>query len=476
MSLTSALSAANSGLSAAARSAELISTNVANALTEGYGRREIRLAAATVGGGGGVQVLGVDRVVDQVAIGQRRFADAALGQAQQFSSFYQTMEVAIGTPDNPSSLTGRIAQLETSLVSAMASPESDSQLRTAVNSAVELAQALNFASTSVQNARLEADQRIGAEISVLNSSLSAIAEMNDQIGSLSVSGSDVSGLMDQRQKMIDQISQLVPIRELPREYGRVALITTNGTILVDNHAASFNFSATPTIVPEMTVESGGLSGLSLSNAESSAGSAMDAISGGTIFANFVVRDSLSTEVQDQLDGLAQELIERTSQAAVDPTLGGGPGLFTDDNAGFDLANKVGVASRVTVNSRLDEGQGGEAWRLRDGIGATISGPSGNIEIISSILGSLGSESPSFGQNFALAAANFVSEIGVSRNQHNLAEAFASTQVSTFREAEGRYGVDTDQEMQKLLVVEQSYAANAKIIQAIDEMMQSLLRI
>jgi flagellar hook-associated protein 1 len=46
MSITSALANAVSGLTAASRSAELVSNNVSNAMTEGYGRREIVLSGA----------------------------------------------------------------------------------------------------------------------------------------------------------------------------------------------------------------------------------------------------------------------------------------------------------------------------------------------------------------------------------------------------------------------------------------------
>ena len=38
------------------------------------------------------------------------------------------------------------------------------------------------------------------------------------------------------------------------------------------------------------------------------------------------------------------------------------------------------------------------------------------------------------------------------------------------------GVDTDAEMQKLLLIEQAYAANAKVMTAADEMIQLLLQI
>lgn len=40
------------------------------------------------------------------------------------------------------------------------------------------------------------------------------------------------------------------------------------------------------------------------------------------------------------------------------------------------------------------------------------------------------------------------------------------------EAQG--GVDSDQEMQSLLQIEQSYAANAKVMKTVDDMIQRLL--
>ena len=38
------------------------------------------------------------------------------------------------------------------------------------------------------------------------------------------------------------------------------------------------------------------------------------------------------------------------------------------------------------------------------------------------------------------------------------------------------GVDSDFELQRLMLIEQAYAANARMIQTVDEMMQQLLRL
>jgi flagellar hook-associated protein 1 FlgK len=43
-----------------------------------------------------------------------------------------------------------------------------------------------------------------------------------------------------------------------------------------------------------------------------------------------------------------------------------------------------------------------------------------------------------------------------------------------RDQELAGGVDTDREMEMLLEIEQGYAANARIIQSVDEMLKQLL--
>ena len=70
MSISGALSNALSGLSAASRAVSLVSTNIANAMTDGYGRRDIELAARGIGGG-----------VDVVGGGGHRAAGTSCGAA-----------------------------------------------------------------------------------------------------------------------------------------------------------------------------------------------------------------------------------------------------------------------------------------------------------------------------------------------------------------------------------------------------------
>lgn len=475
MSLTGALSNAGSGLAIAARSAELVATNVANALTEGYGRREIQLTTSNLGGDTvGVRVAGVERVVDQVAITQRRLSEAEFSGAESQASFFRSMEALLGTPDQPNSLSALVSTLEAELIEGTATPGSLPQLSSIVSAAQNLTNLINDSAAGVQELREQADYEISENVSFLNNALQNISELNEKIAKRTGTGGDVAGLMDQRQILIDQISPLVPMREIARDNGRVALVTTNGTILLDDNPARFEFVRTHTITPELSIEDGTLSGLTISGAGSSVGSAADAIFGGALSAKFKVRDDLAVQAQTDLDDFARELVERTSDPLVDPTLSGDSGLFTDSDGTFDPLNSVGLASRLNVNSAIVS----EPWRLRDGVGSAVTGSSGDTAILSALSATLSGD-PTFvssGRSVFDNAVDVVSEVGSQRSNFETREAFFGAQVVSFQTAEQSLGVDTDQEMQKLLSIEQAYAANARVIQTIDELMQTLLRL
>ena len=110
MSVTSALAGALSGLSATSRQAEILSSNVANATTPGYARRQVSLGSTVLAGHGqGVQVLGVTRDVDRQLLGERRIAQAGGGDRDARAAFLARVEQALGTPDSAGSLAARLA-------------------------------------------------------------------------------------------------------------------------------------------------------------------------------------------------------------------------------------------------------------------------------------------------------------------------------------------------------------------------------
>jgi flagellar hook-associated protein 1 FlgK len=485
MSISTSLSNALTGLTAASRAAELVSNNVSNAMTEGYGRREIVLGARDLGGSGaGVRVAGVIRDVDAAVVRDRRLADAALGERALRSAFLDRLGALTGTPDDPASVTGRIAAFEAALVDAASRPDSEVRLSNVLDAATALARAMNDLSGGIQAERAAADADIARQVDDLNRSLREVEELNAQILRLGSASRDASALVDQRQRVIDGIAGVVPLREYPRDNGTVALYTATGAALLDGRAATVSFTRTPTITPDMTLASGALSGLAIDGRPVRTDGAFSPIAGGSLAAAFAVRDDLAVTAQSRADGLAREIVTRFQDSGVDPSLApGAAGLFTDGAGPFDPLDEEGLAGRLSVNALADPAQGGALWRLRTGLGAAAPGPVGDAALLTSLASASSALRPP--ASGALPAgstslAGLAGELQSLASRDGLAAetelGFAAVRQETLSALERRGGVDTDQEMQKLLLIEQVYAANARVISAIDDLLARLLEI
>lgn len=480
MSLTSSFSNALSGLSASSRAAQVVSSNIANSLTEGYASRRLELSSQSLAGNGaGVQIEGIFRNVDTGLISDRRVAQAELGNASVLGEFLGELERTIGIPEDAGSLNQEISALEAALIEASSRPDSTPRLNAVLIAANDVTQKFKTVSDDIQSMRMSADHEIGEQVAFLNDSLQKIEELNDHILAQTSSGHDATALMDQRQIMIDKIAEIVPLKEVARDRNTIALFTTGGAVLLDGRAGEFQFTGVSTIVPQMTLESGALSGISLNGYPIDTTAERNSIKGGSLASLFEVRDEVAVQAQTDLDAIARSLVERFSDPAVDNTSVGG--LFTDSGATFNPLNEAALSTRLAVAASVDPSQGGEVWRLRDGIGAVVAGDVGDASKLQAMIDTLRSPLTPASGSFAPSArslndlsADFLSSIGVQRQSRESDVSFAATKTTALQSQEKANGVDSDQEMQKLLLVERSYAANAKVIQSIDQMLDLLM--
>jgi flagellar hook-associated protein 1 len=483
MSITGALSNALSGLTMAGRASELVSSNVANAMTPGYARRELQIGARMLGDQGqGVSVNGVDRVVDRALLSDRRMADAGTGQRSALARYHTGLEAAIGTPGSASSMTARLAALETALIEAASRPDSEARLSNVADASRQVAAGFRSVSDHIQAARSGADKDIGGDVTLLNRTLVQVAEMNVQIRTAITSGRDASTLLDQRQMLVNMVAEIIPIKEIAREHGQIALVTSGGAMVLDGRPAEFGFISVGQITPDMTLASGALSGLTLNGRPMAMNAPPGLLDGGRLAANFAIRDELGTAAQAKLDAVARDLVARLEDPAVDGTrASGAAGLLTDAGAALDPLNEVGLSQRLTMNAAADPELGGALWRLRDGLGAAIPGPPGNAALLSRLQSALtATRQPVSGgfdagvRSFATLTGDLLSSVAQARLSADAELSFARAKSDALTELELQGGVDTDQEMQKLLVIERTYAANAKVVQSVGQLLDLLL--
>ena len=482
MSLSSALHSAVTGLTAVARQAGAVSSNVANSTNGNYGRREVELAARAVGKNvGGVRVLGEVRMVDAGLLADRRTADAQLGAAAVTAQALEWIDTALGLPGEPGALASHVADLEAALTEAASRPDAQIRLDAVVRSAGDLAGGIGRVAGEVQSLRAEADRQIGLGVDRLNDTLARIEQVNRAILREVTAGRQPNGLYDERQKLVDEIADLVPLRQMERPLGQIALYTDTGAILLDGTAARIGFSAFGgPIGPETTLAGGALSGLTLNGIPISTGSG-GPLGGGALSAQFALRDGTLPEVQGGLDALARDLITRfeTAADALPPAERPDVAIFIDGSPPVP-ATDAGLAQRLTLAPAL---LAGESWRLRDGLDAIVQGPPGDARNLALLAGALESRTapPTGGfsgtpRDVSGLAAELQGRIGGARITAEGQLSFARGQNTALRDAQARDGVNTDDEMQKLLLIERAYAANARVIQAVDEMLRELTRI
>jgi flagellar hook-associated protein 1 FlgK len=481
MSITSAFNSAMTGLTAAGRASSVVSENLANAMTPGYAKRSLTLSssATTLG----VKIVGINRNIDPAIQSSRRSTEAELGSAKVQSDFYSKLTGLVGAASDPFSITARLTNFDSSLIESVSRPDSGPRLNDLALQAEALAESISDAAEGLRNARTAAEGSIDNQVDIVNQGLKDVQKLNARIMVSQAGGMNTAALQDQRAQVIDAINEIIPVNMIQRDNGQVALFSEGGAILLDGQAAELSFDRVPDTMPHMTLGNGLLSGIEINGIAIDTGPG-GALKGGTLAAHFEVRDTISVEAQDDLDAMAGDLIQRFQDTSLDTTLGAtDPGLFTDAGNFFDPANTIGISNRLELNEKVSMDGDGETWRLRDGLNAAAVGNAGDASLLQGYADALGSlrtiTSPGLGTTTVSAAtlsANLLSHFSQTGNSADQALSFASASFSAMSQLELAQAVDSDEELQNLMLIEQAYAANAKVMTVVDQLMDTLLRI
>ncbi len=491
MTISNALNNALSGLRANGRLADVTAGNLANALTPGYGRQSVDLAASVTGSQGtGVRVAGVSRALDPELSAARRIADGDLAQRAAAAEGLADLEQALGGLGDGDSLGSRLAEFERTLLQLGETPESAPRQTAAAEAARDLAATFNSAARATLQLRQDTDIAIGRTVAETNTALEDIARLNRQIQVATAAGRETAPLIDERERQIDRVAQALPVREVRRDDGVVELMTRQGIGLVDVRAQRLEFTVTPVYEPGLALGGPGpVSGLTLRGIDVTPfAGGPQRVDGGRLAGLFELRDRITPELESRLDGLAADLASRLGDPAVDPTLASGDaGLFTDGTGAFTLANTTGFASRIALNPAVDPAKGGDPALIRDGLNAAGPGPASNATIIRALADALSEETDA---SLPPAIPGLSGRLSLAGRIDAVVELLATDRVVTEAEVAAlgaardalaveeatELGVDTDQELARLIQIEQAYAANAQVIQTAARMLDELRRI
>lgn len=465
MSLSAALSTAQSILSNTATQTSIISKNIQNLENPNYGRREAQLATNPWG----TQIVNIARSANDVLFRNTITSlAAASGQATLLDGIGQ-IRALMGGNDYEGSPSALIGRFRDSLQLFASQPGNMNAAQDAVAEAVSLADGLRQQSIEVQKLRSETDSEIARQVGELNSLLADFEAANNAVKQVSRAGGDASDALDERDRLLNSISEIVGINTVLRGSNDIAIYTKDGATLFETVPRTVSFTPTAGFDASITGNPILIDGVPVKTGVGGSTSA-----NGSLGALLQIRDSVAPTFQSQLDEMARGLVSAI------------PELFQTSAPGDPQAGVLmpGAALTLRVNPAMNPVVGGDPMLLRDGLGhaANPSRAAGFSELLDSYLATL-TEPMDFdpaaqaGERSGLLdfAAGSVGWLESLRQQADRASETKS--AAYFRSAEALssvVGVNLDEEVSRLLALEQSYKASARLIAAVDEMLNTLL--
>ncbi len=308
-----------SGLNAAQRAFDIIGNNIANAATEGYHRQRLNLTPAytsqigSVMLGGGVDIAGITRMIDGFLQKEMFRQQSSLEQVSQELAMLRTVESSFGELSDGSGLSTALDDFFNALQDLSAHPAETIWQNQAITSAQTMA--AKFKTLGQFLTSLESQISLEAEnvINQVNALTGTIAELNYNINKQEISSGQAHNLKDQRDQCIAELSKLINVETVSREYG-VVDVSTNGIPLVVSTTV-FELEAGIKENLELGITVAGESNYNLD------------IQGGRLGALISLKNDLIAGIHNDLDNLANAIIQQINQYHVQGV--GSEGSFTE---------------------------------------------------------------------------------------------------------------------------------------------------
>jgi flagellar hook-associated protein 1 FlgK len=364
------LGVAYSGLSANQMALNTVSHNIANANTEGFARQRLTLyaqkpdtfpsAPGTIGKG--VAMDNVQQIRDEFLDEKFRGETTKHGEYSALASTYKTLEAIINEPSD-SGITTVMDEFFSALHELNKAPESLTTRALVRQRAIALQEAIGGLSESLEKEQANLDFEIEVVAGQINGYAKQIADLNRTIYSTELNGQSANDLRDQRNLILDKLSELVEVNYYEDSLGRFYVDVTGRSLV--NHVTYDELELT-----ERTSRNNPYDIDRLNDLEWKSGSTFN-ITGGKLKALLDMRDNIDGEQKgipyyiDKLNEFADTFVtelNRVHKSGYDLNGETGNNFFTINNmttaeyenflltSGFEGVAGIDVSSQVTAGT------------------------------------------------------------------------------------------------------------------------------
>lgn len=439
------LSIARSGALAARIGLDVTAQNIANASTEGYVRRSAQMAEVASTGGAyrigdlslsGVRLDSITRNADafRQAEVRRTGSDVARGTAE--AAGLSNIESAI----EQSGVYDAIVGFESSLQQLTQDPVDTSLRASVIEKARTMVGTFQIAAQELDAAGEGLQFLANDGVTQVNRIAGELARTNTRLSRASDASSDKTSLLDQRDKLLNQLSQFGNIATTFAIDGTVAVKlggTTGRDLVTGGNAVAVGITTAADGTVSFDV----------------GGNAVT-LSGGSLAGQQLALGKLA-QLKLDVDGLAEDIVTTFNAAqATGDDLDGNPGadIFSGTSAAtMTLAvSDVRKLATAPLNDPVGSRNSGNLTAIRNAIG-TLNPADGMDQILFDISGTLA------GRNVTLGALQTIAD---------------TAQVALSAQS----GVDLDAEAVNLVRYQQAFQASGKVMQVASTIFDTLLGI
>ena len=462
MSALSSLNAATSALMAQQRALDITGQNVANVNTDGYSRQRVDLqsiGASTVPAvfskssdvSGGVSADSVTRIRDAFMENRALAEHSASAQLTVQSDAYTQIEASFREPGD----TGLQSVMDTMWSGFEDVTGNDEAARsTALQNVATVASSLNTTSAALDQQWSQTREDLSATLGQVNATAGQIAALNKQIQSATQAGGASNGstnaLADKRDALVLSLAESIGATTSVGADGMVD-VTVGGSTLV-----SGSNSTKVTLVGESSLRDlMGASPATLAVRTDPGGTKLTV--GGTSGGQLAVLTDVVPTYTRSLDAIAVQVAGALNN-------GNTGGYLSDGSAGAALLGAAGGGAMTAASISLLTTD--PAKLAVSSVAGVASSDTSNAQAMAQLGASSGADS---------AYRTLVTQLGVDSAVSTQSLTIQTTITGNVDSARGSVsGVSIDEEMTNMLAFQHGYQAAARMITAMDEVLDKLI--
>jgi len=423
------------------------SNNIANVNTDGYTRQTVVISSTSSG-----TTASSKRVYDSFVIKQLCSANETLGEYTAKAKYLDSIEVIFDESEG-SGLSEALSDFWSAWQDLVDNPTGSSERSILASAADTTADYLNTMSSDLTEIQEGIDDDVVTTVAAINEDLEQIAALNQKVAAATAAGQDASTYQDSLDLLVEDLSSLVDISTYTNDSGQICIQLSDGKPLVEGDTC-WSLSTT-------TNTTTGLQDVTWVDGQGNATVITDAITGGELGGELEVRDETIVAYQDQLDTLAAAIIDAVNTLHT-------TGYDLDGTAGVAFFTGTGAADIAVNTAILDDPEliaaSSSADSTSDGSIATAI-----AELQDSL--AMNSGTTTFGDYYSALVSQVGTDVATADSRYET----QTDAVETYQNLRDSVSsVSLDEEETKLLMYQSAYTAAAKVMTALDEMMETLL--